>query len=159
MEKWKSILFVIIKFFVIKVPSTWTRTPCGPSRWQKTLVKVGFNRWSPSCFWFRVWFPFYVIAGTEAHAVQRVPMEGEPDASDFSAESSSFEFFLSNSSDSNEEKFVNVNSTLESYLLVPALRTRPTVCIDNCPHTLCILRTPKRYRYTAYRQLTTGCWG
>ena len=104
MEKWNPILFVKINLFVIKVPSTWTRTPCGPSRWQKMHVKVGFNRWSPSCFRFCVKFPIYVIAGTEVHLVQRVPMETEPKASDFSGESSSsFEF---------EEDLVSVDSTV-----------------------------------------------
>ena len=40
MEKWNSILFVKVKLFVIKVPSAWTRTPCGPSRWQKRTSKL-----------------------------------------------------------------------------------------------------------------------
>ena len=45
---------------------------------------------------------------------QRVPMESEPDASDFSSESSSsFEFSLSNSVDSDE--LVSVDSTIEPY--------------------------------------------
>ena len=47
---------------------------------------------------------------------QRVPMESEPDASDFSSESSSsFEFSLSNSVDSDEEELVSVDSTIEPY--------------------------------------------
>ena len=40
MEKCNSILFVKIKLFVIKVSSTWTRTPCGPLRWQKHTSKL-----------------------------------------------------------------------------------------------------------------------
>ena len=44
-------------------------------------------------------------------------MESEPDASDFSSESSSsFEFFLNNSVDSDEVELVSVDSTIESYL-------------------------------------------
>ena len=47
---------------------------------------------------------------------QRVPMESEPDASDFSSESSSsFEFSLSNSVYSDEEELVSVDSTIEPY--------------------------------------------
>ena len=50
---------------------------------------------------------------------QRVPMESEPDASDFSSdfssESSSFEFSLSNSADSDKEELVSVDSTIEPY--------------------------------------------
>ena len=43
-------------------------------------------------------------------------MESEPEASDFSGEtSSSFEFSLSNSANSNEEELVSVHSTLEPY--------------------------------------------
>ena len=48
----------------------------------------------------------------EVHVVQQVPMEGEPKASDFSGESSSFEFSLNNSVDSNEEDLVSVDSTV-----------------------------------------------
>ena len=51
---------------------------------------------------------------------QWVPMESEPDASDFSGESSSsFEFSLSNSVDSDEEELVSVDSTVEPYQFEP----------------------------------------
>ena len=56
-------------------------------------------------------------------------MESEPEASDFSGEtSSSFEFSLSNSANSNEEELISVDSTVElsSSLTVTALRTRWT---------------------------------
>ena len=45
MEKWNSILFVKIKHFVIKVPSTWTRTPADlrgdKKRTSKLVLTVG----------------------------------------------------------------------------------------------------------------------
>ena len=47
-------------------------------------------------------------------------LESEPEASDFSGEtSSSFEFSLSNSADSNEEELVSVDSTVEPYQFEP----------------------------------------
>ena len=75
MEKWNSILFVKIKLFILKVPILGQEHPADLRGGKKTLVKVGFNRWSPSCFRFRVWFPFYIIARTEVHVVQRVPLK------------------------------------------------------------------------------------
>ena len=64
-----------------------------------------------------MWFPSCVIAGTEVHLDSGyIPMESEPDASDFSSESSSsFEFSLSNSADSDEEELVSLDSTIEPY--------------------------------------------
>ena len=46
-------------------------------------------------------------------------MESEPDASDFSGESSSFEFSLSDSVDSDEEELVSVDPTIEPYQFEP----------------------------------------
>ena len=47
-------------------------------------------------------------------------LDSEPEASDFSGEtSSSFEFSFSNSADSNEEVLVSVDSTVEPYQFVP----------------------------------------
>ena len=56
-------------------------------------------------------------------------LESEPEASDFSGETSSFEFSLSNSANSNEEELVSVDSTVEPYQFEPvgaSTRTRRT---------------------------------
>ena len=93
-EKWNSVLVFKLYLFVLRcIHNTWTRTTCGLSRWQTTLVKVGFDCWLPSCFRFWVQFPFYVIAETKVHIVHvhRVPMEREHKTS---------EFFFSKSADS-----------------------------------------------------------
>ena len=53
-------------------------------------------------------------------AMSEYVLESEPEASDFSGEtSSSFEFSLSNSADSNEEELVSVDSTVEPYQFEP----------------------------------------
>ena len=134
MEKWNSILFVKINVFILKVPSIYLdKNTLRTFAVAKNARQSWFYRWSPSCFRFRVWFPFYVIAGTEIHVVYTASiylLESEPEASDFSGEtSSSFKFSLSNSANLNEEELVSVDSTVEPYQFEPvgtALRTRWT---------------------------------
>ena len=48
-------------------------------------------------------------------------MESEPVASDFSGETSSFEFSHRNSADSNEEELVSVDSIVEPYQFEPVV--------------------------------------